>query len=135
MEIFIACSTSSSIAGFTFWKTVAGGYIWTAIGMLAVIASVVKPILKLGEVIQRKEKHLTDLKVFEHDLKLIEIEVRHRKAYDDSLHKEFMKVMKRRGDLVRHDPGSVYLKAIKNRCHDEVLRELPDEEFYIPPQH
>ncbi len=67
-EVVIAISTSSAVAGFSFWQTFFGGYLWTVIGGVAAILSILKPILKLQDQISKKQELLASYRVLDHDL-------------------------------------------------------------------
>src|SRR5256885_17001213 len=56
MEVTLAISTSSAVAGLWFWQTVLGGFLWKLLGAFAAIFSIVKPMLGLAKQIQRKEE-------------------------------------------------------------------------------
>src|SRR4051794_15218333 len=57
-EILIAITTTSSVGSFWILQNNVGAQFWKAAGAVAVILSIVRPILKLGDHIQAKEKLL-----------------------------------------------------------------------------
>ncbi len=132
-EILIAVTTSSTVAGFSFWKTAYGGGIWTAVGVVAAISSVIKPILKFPERIGRKEELLASYHILDHDLNTICIEIKHEKKYDDGLYKQFLRALDRKAELVKQDAASGVDERLRIRCREAVEQELPADSFYIPP--
>ena len=134
MEILIAVSTSSALAGFSFWKGPLGTYIWTGVGVLAAASSIVKPILRITDSIARKEKTLAPYRLLEHDLSVLCIEITKRKTYDDAIHSDFLKALQRKAELVQEDCGSAINQKIRRKCQDEVLAELPIDYFYVPEE-
>jgi hypothetical protein len=132
-EIVIAVTTSSTVAGFSFWRTVYGGSIWTTVGTIAAILSVIKPILKFPEQLRRKEELLASYHILDHDLNNIGIEIKHRKKYDDSLYKQFLRALERKAELMKQDTGSSIDERLRIRCRKAVEQELPEDSFYIPP--
>lgn len=126
-------TTSSTVAGFSLWKTAYGGGIWTAVGAVAAILSVIKPILKFPEHLRRNQELLASYYILDHDLNTICIEIKHRKTYDDSLHKQFLRALDRKAELVKQDTASSVDERLRIRCRVAVEQELPADSFYIPP--
>ncbi len=133
-EIILAVATSSAVAGFSFWQQAAGKTIWASIGVVAVLLSVVKPILRLPERFQRKQELLASYMILDHDLNMMRMEIRFRRAYDKTLRSQFVRALERKAELVKKDTGSSISERLRRRCYNEVLRELPTDSFYIPPE-
>lgn len=131
-EIVLAIATSSAVAGFSFWEKDTGKFIWACIGVVATLLSVVKPILKLPDTLSRKQELLTSYLILDNDLSTIRIEIQQKKKYDDALQRQFLSALQRKAELVKKDADSVN-ENLRRRCYNEVLRELPTESFYVPP--
>jgi hypothetical protein len=54
IELVLAISISSGVAGLWFWETLVGGIIWKIIVTLAAFTAVVKPLIKLSDRIQEQ---------------------------------------------------------------------------------
>jgi hypothetical protein len=133
-EITLAVATSSAVAGFSFWQDATGKAIWAAIGVVATLLAVVKPILQLSDVLRGKQELLASYMILDHDLNTIRGEIQFKGKYDDALKRQFLRALERKAELVKKDTGSGVNERLRHRCFEEVLRELPSESFYIPPE-
>ena len=131
-EILVAVATTSSVGSFWVLQTLIGGAIWKTAGAIAVVVSIVRPILRLSDRIQEKEKLLTGYSVLDHDLHCICIEIRHARKYDNSLHKEFVSAMNRKAELIKTNSASPVDEKLLKKCEALVILELPAESFFIP---
>lgn len=131
-DVAIAISSTSSIGGFWFMQNFVGGYIWKIVGALSVVFTALKPVLKLTEKVRRSQELLTSYKILDHDLHVIQIEVRHRQRYDVESHKELMKVLKRKAEIVKKSQDSPVSEKLQRAFEAQVRREMPTESFYIP---
>jgi hypothetical protein len=132
IEIILAISASSSIAGLWFWEGFYGGYLWKIIGSIAAVLAVLKPILKLPDKISRKEEILIGYKALHHDLETISILVRQNQIYDGDLKKQFLDALDRKGALIQKDNDTKLNKKLRDKLQVEVKNELPTNHFYIP---
>jgi hypothetical protein len=133
-EIIMAVATSSTVAGFSFWQEGAGKAIWPGVGVVAALLSVVKPILKLPDTLQRKQELLASYMILDHDLNTIRVEIEFQKKYDEPLKGQFTRALQRKAELVQKDTGSTVSERLRRRCYSEVLRELPSKSFFVPPK-
>jgi hypothetical protein len=131
-EVIIAIATTSSVGSFWFLQNVVGAYFWKSAGAIAVILSIIRPILKFADQIQGKEKLLTSYSVLDHDLHCICIEIRHRQKYDNELHKSFLEAMNRKVELIKANAHFEVNIALRKKCERLVLEELPTISFYVP---
>lgn len=133
-EIFLALATSSAVAGLSLWQVNYGKPMWTGIGVIAAVLSVLKPILNLPESLQRKQELLASYMILDHDLETIRNEILFRHKYDQALKKQFTRALERKAELVQKDTASLVNERLRQRCYKEVLKELPTSLFYIPPE-
>ena len=133
-EVVIAASTSSAFAGFSFWGSALGGYLWKALGAVAAVLSLLKPMLRLQEQISRKQQLLVGYNILDFDLSRIRLEINHRKKYDESLYKQFLKALDRKAELMKQDVASITDQNVLEDCQKAVERELPADSFYIPQE-
>lgn len=133
MEFILAATASSSaIAAFALWQTSIGGKVWQALGALAAVLAIMKPLLNLTEKIRKIEEVITGYRVLEYDLKKIAVAVSQRKAYDKELSDKFSNSLDRMAELAIKYNESSEDKKLKKKCQEEVMKELPPEHFYIP---
>ena len=127
-EVVIAVATTSSVGSFWFLQNSVGSQFWKTAGVL----SIVRPILKLTDQIQAKEKLLTSYSVLDHDLHFICMEIKHRQKYDNQLHKDFVEAMDRKVELVKAIAQSEVKESLRRKCEEQVMKELPTSFFFIP---
>ena len=131
-EVIIAVATTSSVGSFWFLQSTVGAQFWKTAGAIAVVLSIIRPILKFADQIQAKEKLLTSYCVLDHDLHCICMEIRHRQKYDNELHKGFLESMNRKAELVKANTHSDVKPRLRKKCEEIVLGELPMASFYVP---
>lgn len=131
-EILIAIATTSSVGSFWFLQNSVGHAFWKTMGSIAVIFSIVKPILKLPHHIQAKEKLFVNYTMLAHDLTCIRYEIKQKQKYDNALYKDFSKAMNRKAELLKTSVQSRIRQSLRRKCEELVLQELPDTSFYIP---
>src|SRR6266498_6061539 len=133
-EIILAIATSSAVTGFSFLQAGAGKAIWSGVGVVAVLLSIIKPILNLPEAFQRKQELLASYMILDHDLNTVCLDIQIRKAFDEALRGQFARALERKAELVKKDTDSSVNEGLRRCCYNEVLLELPADSFYIPPE-
>lgn len=131
-EILIAIATTSSVGSFWFFQNSVGQSFWKTMGAIAVVLSIVRPILRLPQQLQTKEKLLVNYTVLAHDLKCIGFDVRRKQTYDNMAYKDFLKAMDRKAELLKASAQSLINERLRKRCEELVTQELPTSSFYIP---
>ncbi len=133
-EIIAAVSTSSAIAGFSFWSSAWGGCVWKAIGGLGVVFSALKPILRLSEKLKDRRALLAGYSILEFDLQRVRDDIAFRRRYDEDIRKQVTKALQRKAELVKQGVPTGQNKQRIRICQEEVARELPASAFYVPPE-
>jgi len=134
MEFTLAVSTSSGVTGLWFWQSIFGGFIWKLLGAFAVILSIVKPMLGIPKKIQRKEEMLAGYRALEHDLEKLKIIINQQQTYSRELQQKFLEALDRKGDLIKLDQDAKKDPKLLEACYQQVLKELPADEFYVPDE-
>jgi DNA-binding PucR family transcriptional regulator len=132
MEVLIAITTPSAVAGLWFWQTAVGAWLWGTIGAIAAVTAAVKPFLRYTERIRRLEEVVTLYTALEHDLYTIGVEAKHRSAYTEHLQTRFMEAL---ADLKRIKEKQAERgedKELKGTCENEVRRQWPDSRYFVP---
>jgi hypothetical protein len=124
--LLLATAPSSAIAALWFWKLEMGKPAWQALGVVAAVAAVLKPLLALTRRIKELESVLSGYRVLDFDLMDIRTMVEQRHKYDSALLRERA--------LVGKTPESREKVSVKRLCQDEVKKELPVESFYVPKE-
>jgi len=132
--VLLVTAPSSAVAGLWFWKTDLGRTAWQYLGVIAAIAAVVKPLLRLTKRIKDLESVISGYRTLEYDLREITTLIEQKQKYDASLQSEFRKALQREKILAGKTPETREKRRVKDRCQAEVLRELPHESFFIPEE-
>lgn len=135
MTLF-ATAPGSVVAGFSglsFGEYAVGDLAWGVLGVIAGLLAIYKPVAKLTDKIRSLEEQSTKYRTLEFDFRELSRGVRRRKAYDDELRDRFDAIMERKRDLVLNYPEPERDEKLQVKCEDEVIQELPEGDFYIPP--
>jgi hypothetical protein len=136
IELIIAITApTSAITGLWLLKTPAGQAIWKYIAVLAAIAAVFKPLLRLPQRIKSLEQTISGYRALEYDLDLIVNRITSEGSYDKACKKMFEAAQKKKKLLVVNPPENDQKKDLIERLYSEVNNELPMEFFFIPEDH
>ena len=133
LEFIVAISTSSSVAGLWLWQGFWGGYIWKILGAVAVVLVVAKPRVNLPATICWMTEVFEGYKAVEQDLRDITTQIRHHQGYGKDLQGMFFSARKRAREVEQKNKESKVKQKLRDKCWEEVDKELPAREFYIPP--
>lgn len=131
-EYILAISISSSVAGLWLWENIIGGYVWKALGALAIFLAVGKPILNLTEKIKKKSELLGAYKELDHDFNKLKIRIAQNKKYDKLLKEEFNTLLEKKGNIISKYTDESPDYKLRKKCTEQVNIELPGDSFYIP---
>jgi len=132
IEIFGALATSSAVGSWGLWQSPTGQWFWKIAAAAVVIVNLVKPVLNWQKDVERYTSlylAFTGLSFDLHDLVngisvhggvTIEDEKRFRQAW-----MQYAKVSE------NGDPAPS--RRLSRRCYDEVSREIPAGELWMPP--
>lgn len=134
IEIFLALTASSGIAGLWFWETFTGGLIWKGILTITAILAVVKPIVNLAAQIQQKSELLEYWRSQGNDLNILVILTKQRKSYDNEIRNRFISIMEAKKSIIRKEPAEGINEKLRERCYNQVNKELPSGYFFIPEE-
>ena len=132
--MLFAAAPSSTIAGLGFWKFGMGPFAWQALGAIAAIIAIVKPLLGLAKRIKEYEGMLVGYRTLEYDLMELRTSVSQKRKYDTTLQAQFQKVQQRERVLIGKTPDPRENARLKARCQAEVLKELPADSFFVPEE-
>jgi hypothetical protein len=134
IELLIAISASSTVAGIWVLQNPMGQIVWkTIIGVTAILA-VAKPLLDWPSKIQKKEELLIGYRSLDYDIQNIIWLINQRQGYDAKLQEKFLKAMEKKGQLVRIVEDTRVDEKLRKKCFNQVLQELPMSSFFIPKE-
>lgn len=132
-EIIVAATSSSSaIAGFAFWSTDNGVWMWKLLLALAAVVSVSKPLLNLTKKIRAYEELLAGYRLLFHDLKDLRIDINQAREYTKVHQTRFKKIIEKQRLLADKSPERTENAAVKDECQASVNAEFPSDSFYVP---
>lgn len=134
LEIIIAISASTAIAKFAIWKTEAGSLIWSLIAGLAVLLAVIKPFMKLTDSIKRIENVLTKYRLIKHEFGILRIDISEKKSYNNEHKNKLRELLAKEEVLIEKQPENYISKRLINICSNEVIKEYPVDNFFIPEE-
>ena len=127
-------TASSAIAKFAIWKTEAGSFVWSVIAGIAVILAVIKPFMKLTDRIKRIENVLTKYRLIKHEFGILRIDINEKKCYNDEHKKILRDLLLKEKELIEKQPENYISNRLRNICTEEVIKEYPVENFFIPEE-
>jgi len=132
IELVLAISVSSGVAGLWFWETAVGGIVWKIFLTLAAFTAVVKPLLKLSDRIQEQSVILAAWRELDDELEKLSILVRQCGKYDSELQNRFLSLMEKRSHIVKSETDEAIDEKLRQKCYEQVNLELPYDEFFVP---
>lgn len=134
LEIIIAISASTAIAKFAIWKTETGSLIWSLIAGIAVFLAVIKPFMKLTDRIKRIENVLTKYRLIKHEFGILRIDISENKSYNNEHKKILRELLTKEEELIEKQPENYISKRLRKICSNEVIKEYPVDNFFIPEE-
>jgi hypothetical protein len=123
---------SSAVTSLWLWETPAGAIAWRVLVSITAIIAIAKPLIKTGEKVQSYEKALHGYVILGHNLEKIEMHIKQDKRYSEK-HRTLLESAKdMEGKIKETDPEIKTNEKIRKKCQNEVLKELPQDHFYIP---
>jgi len=130
-EILLAIGTSSTVAGWTFWSSSMGVPVWTTIGIVIAVLTILKPILRLPAQIERFSILSTKYNALLIDLQIISFDIKSRGNIEDAIRSRFKAECEKLKNMgAKEDP--VVSEKIRRKLCAEVNREIPAESFWYP---
>lgn len=131
-EMAMAATGSSAVAGLWFFTSGAGIILWKALATLSAFIAVYQSVTRPSERIRKLESQVTGWAQLEHSLADIRRRIHEMGAYTELLQREVKAVLDGKlgivTDLVETDIDT----DLRDRCFDQVKRELPPSVFFVP---
>ena len=133
MQIIIAASLpTSAVASYQIWNTELGGPAWSFVLLLASTLALLQPFLKLSEKIKTYDSILNGYLTLDFDLQELRGKISHSNSYSVSHRKLFEQALKRKKNVGLKEQGLKLDKKLRTKCAEEVRKELPAKNFFIP---
>lgn len=134
LDIVIALSTSSVIAGLWFWETSIGNVSWKVIGALAAILVVIKPIINISDLIKQKSELFSSWQLLSDGFKKLTILISEQNQYNDEMKKRFHELLDMESDINQKETPEEPDKKLQRRYFEQVNREIPPESLIEPEE-
>ena len=134
IELLIAISASSNVAGIWVLQNPIGQIFWKIIIGITAILAVAKSLLGWANKIQKKEELLIGYRSLDYDIQKIIWLINQRQKYDVELQEKFLQAMEKKGQLVRIVEDTRIDEKLRKKCFDKVLQELPVRNFFVPKE-
>lgn len=134
IELLIAISASSTVAGIWVLQNPVGQIFWKIIIGITAILAVAKPLLGWSDKIQKKEELLIGYRSLDYDIQKIIWLINQRQEYNAELQEKFLQAMEKKGLLVKIVEDTRVDEKLRKKCFNQVLQELPAKNFFIPKE-
>ena len=131
IELIIALSVPT-IAGLWVWSTTIGNIFWQSITAVAAILAIVKPLLGLANKIQENSEVLTKWRVLDGEFEKLTMSISQYRRYDETMRDQFLKLLETKTTI--KEPPEEPSSKLCQKCFDQVDRELPADNFFIPEE-
>jgi hypothetical protein len=133
MEVVVAATASgSAIAGWAFWTTLIGGYVWGGLGVITAVIAVIKPFLNLGATIESYSKLMTEYRAVAGSLENVIFNIQQRGFIADEDRKLYGGLRERRQKADTQMPETLDEKQTAS-CQARVLKDRPADRLWAPP--
>ena len=131
IELFIALSVPT-IAGLWVWSTTIGSISWQLLTAVAAILAIVKPLLGLTNKIQGNSEVLTKWRVLDGEFQKLTMSISQYRRYDETMRDQFLKLLETKTTI--KEPHEEPRSRLSQNCFEQVTKELPSEDFFIPEE-
>jgi hypothetical protein len=133
MEYLISLSApGSAVAGLVFWKTANGKAIWTILTAITALIGIGKPLLKLSDKVANLQGIVTHYRSLDNQLKELGDDIRREKEYSPAMVSTFKSIARQTDRISALEPIEEISTNLQKSCFEQVNRELPETEFYVP---
>ena len=111
-----------------------GGFAWRVLVTLAAFLTILKPLIKLSDQIQKKSEILTNWRLLDAQLQELTLLVKEHKTYNDEIVNRFHILMETKIVIVQREPLESVDVKLSTKTFQQVNHELPCNTFFIPEE-
>lgn len=130
-EVLIACGTSGTVGGWALWSVPAGHLVWVGVGATVAIATIVKPILKLADELERLAALSTKYAALQVDFEQLIFDIKTAGTITKPIRRIYGNICDKMKDLDGKGDAPPRERLLK-RCQDDVNREIPPTSLWSP---
>lgn len=134
IELVLALSVSSGVAGLWLWETAVGGAIWKGLTTLAAFLAVIKPLIKLSDQLQKRSEVLTKWRLLDDGLQQLTLEISQYREYNEKMRDSLFRLMKTKSTIIKEEPIEDIDEELRKICFEQVNKELPADSFFVPEE-
>ncbi len=134
VELVLALSISTGVAGLWFWETTTGGIIWKIFATIAAFLTAAKPIIKLSGRIQKQNETFTNWRLMDSEFKRLVMKINQYRKYDDGMRNHFFTLLETETSIINNEPDEVVDQKLNEKCYNQVNKELPLDDFFVPEE-
>lgn len=105
---------------------------WAVLAAIAGIVAAARPFLRLGDAIQSYEASVARYRTIEGQLQELRSEIRYARAYNEEMRQKFQEIQKTVSRALEEEPYEMVDEELRERLQEQVIRELPEDQFYVP---
>ncbi|MDD5064572.1 MAG: hypothetical protein PHQ35_07445 [Phycisphaerae bacterium] len=130
--LIMVTAPGSAVAGLFFWQTSPGAVIWKVLIAITALLSIAKPLLKLSDRVANLQGIVTQYRSLDHQLEQLSNDIRRDECYSVAMVSTFKNIARQEEKVSVSEPIEDIDSKLQKACFDQVNRELPEENFYIP---
>ena len=131
IDIILALTAASAIGTWAIWQTAIGTIVWEILFSTAAIIAVIKPFLRISDVIERYGKLFIGYSSNVYTIKKIVSEVTRSKEFTDDLNFAYRNILDSFRNLAPDDDPKPKARLIQ-KYFNEVNNEVPPESLWMP---
>lgn len=130
-EIVLAFGTSGTVGAWAIWKEPGGNTVWIGIGVTVALLTIIKPLVKLGDEIERLSFLATKYAAMQIDFQLLIFDIKATRQLNDELRRFYKEICTKMQELSAKEDSAPNQKLLRNLC-EEVNREIPPKSLWSP---
>lgn len=130
-EIVLAFGTSGTVGGWALWTNPTGQQIWIGIGILVSIGAIAKPILKLGDDIERLTTLSAKYAALQIDFEQLIFDIKGEQKITKLIRKAYKEICQKLKDIEVKGDSPPDEKLLR-KCQEDVNREIPPNSLWWP---
>ena len=130
-EVSIAIATSGTVGGWALWSTAAGHAFWVTAGGVVAVGTIIKPILRLADELDRLTTLSTKYAALQIDFEQLIFDIKTEGTITKPIRKAYADICQKMKDLDGKGDSPPKRKLLKT-CQEDVNREIPPRSLWSP---
>ena len=130
--LIMVAAPGSAVAGLFFWQTALGAIIWKILIAITALLSIAKPLLKLSDKVANLHGIVMQYRSLDYQLEQLCNDIRRDDCYSPAMVYIFKSFISQVDKISVSEPIEEINIKLQKACFEQVNKELPKENFYIP---